>query len=106
MKTSRIFGGASVSLEISSAIPGCPNDPRIAPQIERFLSVMEEAYFLSTEEPFGRFVEAFAAEVSAYLQDRQVGRINPEDPASMTWDEVRELEDTINEMNKKKDRKK
>lgn len=95
-----------MNLEIDTATPGFPNDPRVAPQIERFLSVMEEAYFFSTEEPFGRFVEAFAAEVSAYLRDRQVGRVNPEDPASMTWDEVRELEEAIDEMNEKKDHKK
>ena len=106
MKTSHIFGGALVSLEINSATPGYPNDPRIAPQIERFLSVMEKSYFFSTEEAFGRFVEAFAIEVGVYLDDRQVGKVNPEDPAGMTWDEVRELEATIDEMNRKKDQKK
>lgn len=67
---------------------------------------MEEAYFFSTEEPFGRFVEAFAAEVSAYLQDRHVGKVIPEDPAGMTWDEIRELEDALDEANKNKGRKK
>lgn len=67
---------------------------------------MEKAYFFSTEEPFGRFVEAFAAEVVAYLDDRRVGtKVNPEDPASMTWEELRELEEAIDEMNQKKGKK-
>jgi hypothetical protein len=67
---------------------------------------MEKAYFLSTEEAFGRFVEAFATEVSAYLDGRRVGRATPEDPASITWDELRELEEAIDEMNRKKGEKK
>ena len=95
-----------MSLEINPATPGHPSDPRIAPQVERFLSVMEKAYFFSTEEAFGRFVEAFAVEVGAYLDDRQVGRVTPEDPASITWEELRELEEAIDEMNQKKGRKK
>lgn len=90
-----------MSLEIDPATPGYPNDPRVAPQIERFLSLMEKSYFLASEEAFGRFVEAFAAEVDAYLDNRQLGKVNPEDPASMTWDEIRELEEAVDEMKKK-----
>lgn len=66
---------------------------------------MEKSYFLSAEEPFNRFVEAFAAEVDTYLDGRKLGPVGSEDPAGMTWEEVQELEAFIDEQNKKKGRK-
>lgn len=104
MNTTHTFGGARLSLIISSAVPGVPHDPLIPAQAQRFLSLLDKAHALGAQEPFFRFLEAFASEVNDYLDGRQVAQVDPRDPASMTWKEMEDLEIAASLAAKKRER--
>ena len=76
-----IIGGASISVEIQSASSTIPCNPRIAPDIQAFLSMMEKAELCRKDLEFSRCLAAFLEEVDNYLDDDRLGRDEPTDPA-------------------------
>lgn len=106
MNTSHIFGGALVNSSVISATTGTPSNPRIAPQLQRFLSMMEKAYLLAADETFGRCLEAFAEEMDVYLDDRRLGQADPKGVPSLTWQEQEGLERALDRAHKHRKAKK
>ncbi len=74
------IGGASISVEICPALKDSPLNPRIAPDIQGFLSMMEKASWHHREAEFSRCLIAFLEEVDAYLDNGHLGRDEPGEP--------------------------
>ncbi len=91
LSTKHTFGAASISIEIHPISKTTPTNPRLAPDIESFLSMMQKASFCGKDHEFSRCLSSFLEEVDEYLDN---GRI-AEEP--MDAEVVGEMEEFMNE---------
>jgi len=93
-----------VNMTVSAATPGIPADPRVQPLIGKFLSLLEKSYFVRSEGNFTRLFEAFFEDVDAFFDDLRIdgqGLISSSQEAELDSNDLRELEEFIDEHSKK-----
>ena len=86
------IGGASISVEIRPISTTTPSNPRVAPDIQSVLAMMEKASFCGRDEEFSRCLTSFLEEIDQYLDDGRMGRDEP-----MDSEIVGEMEEFMNE---------
>jgi len=93
---------------VCAAVPETPADPKVQPLITKFISLLEKAYLVQSEEQFAMFFEGFFEEVDSYLDDLRLGGkalIDPKQEAEFSNDEIRDLEEFMNKYSKKERKK-
>jgi len=86
------FGGASILVKIRPISETTPSNPRVAPDIQSFLSMMEKASICGKDLEFSQCLSSFLEEVDQYLDD---GRLAKDEP--MDSETVEEMEKFMNE---------
>ena len=88
------IGGASVSVEIQPISEDAPTNPRLAADIQSFLSMLEKADFCGKDLQFSTCLAGFLDEVDNYLDDNRL-RTALELGEDLPMDEgtVREMEE-------------
>jgi len=86
------IGGASISVKIHPISEATPLNPKLAPDIESFLSLMQKASFCGAEESFSRCLASFLEEMDNYFDNKRIERDDP-----MDSEIVEEMEDFMNE---------
>ena len=86
------FGGASISVKIRPISKTTPPNPRVAPDIQSFLSMMEKASFCGRDLEFSKCLASFVEEIDEYLDDGRMVREESIDPET-----VLEMEEFMNE---------
>ena len=93
--TEHTFGGASISIKIVPISEMTPMNPKLAPDVESFLSMMQKASFCGQDENFSKLLGAFLEEMDMYLDDGRMARADEELP--MDEATVAEMEEFMNE---------
>ena len=99
MKLSSTIGEAVLEVHFQRKITGKPYEPAIPKTISRFLSLMEKVYQQDRGETFSQLLDTFAEEIERYLAEGE--QVPSEaDYGTVSWDEMRELEEFMDEYNK------
>jgi hypothetical protein len=77
--TTHNIGGASISVEIRPISKTTPPNPRVAPNIASFLTMMEKASFCGRDADFSKCLVSFLEEIDQYLDDGRMPRDLPMD---------------------------
>lgn len=107
MKLSNTIGGAALEVHFQEETTGKPFDPEIPSTTVQFFALMKMAYHYGKGAAFHRLFDSFVAEVLGYLSHHQektlaMSQEYQDDGQGMSWEEMKELEELMDEHHKKK----